>query len=94
MAILPLAPTDPSNLRGKSVLITGGASGLGLHAATYFAKSGAFVTIADVQDGSKITSDLKNAGYKTQYVRCDVTDWDSQVKAFQSALKFFARKDA
>jgi 5'-hydroxyaverantin dehydrogenase len=92
MAILPLTPTDPSNIKGLSVLITGGASGLGLHAATFFAKSGAFVTIADVQDGSKLATDLANQGYTAQFVCCDVTDWDSQVKAFQTALAFSPTK--
>jgi 5'-hydroxyaverantin dehydrogenase len=92
MAILPLTPTDPSNIKGFSVLITGGASGLGFHAATFFAKSGAFVTIADVQDGSKLATDLVNQGHRAQFVRCDVTDWDSQVKAFQTALAFSPTK--
>ncbi|KAH9205543.1 3-oxoacyl-reductase [Leptodontidium sp. 2 PMI_412] len=92
MAILPLAPTDPSNVRGLSVLITGGASGLGLHSATFFAKSGALVTIADVQDGSKIAADLASQGYTVQFVQCDVTDWDSLVNAFRTALNLSPNK--
>ncbi len=92
MPVQPLTPTNPSNLKGKSVLITGGASGLGLHAARFFSESGAYVTIADVQDGSQTATDLTNAGHKTQYIHCDVTNWDSQVKAFQSALKFSPTK--
>jgi 5'-hydroxyaverantin dehydrogenase len=82
MAITPLSPTDPSNLKGISILITGGASGLGKHAATFFAKSGAFVTIADIQVGSAIASELSEQGYKVQFVYCDITSWDSQVSAF------------
>ncbi|PVH97948.1 aflH/ adhA/ short chain alcohol dehydrogenase [Periconia macrospinosa] len=92
MAILPLAPTDASNVKGLSVLITGGASGLGLHAATFFAKSGALVTIADVQDGSKIAADLVSQGYTAQFVECDVTNWDSQVNAFRTALNMSPTK--
>ncbi len=92
MAIKALAPTEASNLKGLSVLITGGASGLGLSSATFFAKSGALITIADVQDGSKIAADLVDQGYKVQFVHCDARDWDSQVKAFQAALNFSPTK--
>ncbi|KAE8315253.1 hypothetical protein BDV41DRAFT_531498 [Aspergillus transmontanensis] len=88
MVISPLAPTDLSKLEGLSILITGGASGLGRSSAALFAKSGAFVTIADVQDGSEIVAELSGQGCKVQFVHCDVTDWDSQVRAFQAALKF------
>jgi 5'-hydroxyaverantin dehydrogenase len=92
MTISPLASVDPSNIKGLSVLITGGASGLGLHAATFFAKSGALVTIADIQDGSKIVTNLISDGYKAQFIQCDVADWNSQVKAFQAALNFSPTK--
>ncbi|KAL2812314.1 hypothetical protein BJX63DRAFT_432759 [Aspergillus granulosus] len=92
MAVIPLTPTDPSNLKGISILITGGASGLGQHAATFFAKSGAFVTIADIQDGSIIAAELVKEGYKVQFIHCDITSWVSQVSAFQAALKFSPTK--
>ena len=88
MAIDTLAPADLSNLVNKSVFITGGASGLGLHAATFFARSGAYVTIADVQDGSEISAELVKEGCHVQFVHCDVTSWDSQLNAFQAALNF------
>ncbi|KAL2833584.1 hypothetical protein BJY01DRAFT_239438 [Aspergillus pseudoustus] len=92
MAITALTPTDPSNLKGLSILITGGASGLGRHTATFFAKSGAYVTIADIQDGSSIASELTEQGHKVQFVQCDITNWESQVAAFQAALKFSPTK--
>ncbi|KAL3476658.1 hypothetical protein BJX99DRAFT_138178 [Aspergillus californicus] len=92
MTILPLSPADPSKLQGLSVIVTGGASGLGLHAATLLAKSGALVTIADIQDGSDIAASLCSQGHRVQYVHCDVTNWDSQVKAFQTALNFSPTK--
>ncbi|KAL4783588.1 hypothetical protein BJX76DRAFT_250920 [Aspergillus varians] len=92
MVITSLSPANPAKLKGLSVLITGGASGLGLHAATFFAESGAIVTIADIQDGSTIAAELSAKGHAVQFVHCDITDWDSQVKAFRSALTFSPTK--
>ncbi|KAK4175378.1 hypothetical protein QBC36DRAFT_347158 [Triangularia setosa] len=73
-----------STLRGKSVLITGGASGIGLATARAWAAAGAHVTIADIQPlgtGQKLADSLN-----ARYVWCDVTDWDSQVTAFKTAI--------
>ncbi|KAL4999826.1 hypothetical protein BDV10DRAFT_163907 [Aspergillus recurvatus] len=92
MAIALLSPISPSALHGLSVLITGGASGLGLSAARYLAASGAVVTIADIQDGAGIATELSSQGYSVQFVHCDITDWESQVKAFQAALAFSPTK--
>ncbi|RDW68738.1 uncharacterized protein DSM5745_08498 [Aspergillus mulundensis] len=94
MALNPLVPIDPSNLKGLSILITGGASGLGLSAARYLASSGAIVTIADIQDeaGTAIASNLGAQGCIVQYVHCDITDYESQVAAFRAALNFSPSK--
>ena len=85
-------PVDLSALKGKSVLITGGASGLGLATARNFAAAGAYVTIADIQPekevGEKITQELTSQGYHVTYTHCDVTSWESQIKAFKAALAF------
>lgn len=40
---------DVAFLKGKSALITGGASGIGLATARAWATAGAYVTIADIQ---------------------------------------------
>jgi len=83
-----------SNLAHKSIIITGGASGLGLATATRFAEHGAYVTLADVQDdlGHKHTADLSSKGYKVTYVHCDTTSWSSSVAAFKHAVNFSPRK--
>jgi 5'-hydroxyaverantin dehydrogenase len=86
---------DLSALKGKSVLITGGASGLGLATAREFAAAGAYVTIADIQPveaGEKIVRQLTNQSYKVTYAYCDVTNWESQVKAFKTAIMFAPQK--
>lgn len=78
-----------SALKGKSVLITGGASGLGLATARSFAAAGAYVTIADLQDvGEEIAQELTSQGHHARYAHCDVTSWESQIKAFKAAIIF------
>jgi|SRR5947209_15234016 len=86
---------DLSSLKGKSALITGGASGLGLATAREFAGAGAYVTIADIQPveaGEKIVQELTNQNHKVTYAYCDVTNWESQIKAFKTAIMFAPQK--
>ena len=83
-------PLDSSNLNDRSVLITGGASGIGLACAEAFASHGSFVTIADLQQeaGTAAATDLTSKGYKVQFIFCDVTSYNSQCSAFKSAITF------
>ncbi|KAK6078065.1 short chain dehydrogenase reductase family oxidoreductase [Seiridium cupressi] len=77
---------DLTQIRGKSAFITGGASGIGLATARAWAAAGAYVTIADIQPtevGEKLASELN-----ANYVCCDVTNWDSQIAAFKSAIMY------
>lgn len=77
---------DASHLKGKSVLITGGASGLGAAFARAFAKAGAFVTIADISRNSGLALEEELTKASAKYVFCDVASWKSQVEAFKTAI--------
>jgi 5'-hydroxyaverantin dehydrogenase len=83
------ATPDTSSLKDKSVLITGGASGIGLACAEAFTSHGALVTIADLQQeaGDAAAKQLSSKG-KAQFVQCNVTDYQSQFAAFKSAIEF------
>lgn len=67
-------------LEGKVAIITGGASGFGESTVRLFARHGAIVVIADVQDeqGKSISQELGSSG-NVSYVHCDVTS-DIDVK--------------
>jgi len=87
------SPFDPSTLKDKSVLVTGGVSGIGALTAALFARHGARVTVADIneQQGRAFAEDIERAGTHINFIATDVTDWTSQVQAFKSAIKFSGR---
>jgi 3-oxoacyl-[acyl-carrier protein] reductase len=68
-------PKTPDYFAGKTIIITGAASGIGRATAQIFAREGANVVCADVNEaGVKETAGLVNAkGSQTLAVRVDVT---------------------
>lgn len=81
---------DTSNLQGRSVLVTGGAAGIGLACARKLAEAGAIVTISDLQHdvGTSVVQDMLGQGHKVQFVPCDVTSYAAQVDMFEKAIRF------
>ncbi|CAK7238081.1 hypothetical protein SEUCBS140593_010310 [Sporothrix eucalyptigena] len=85
------AELDLAGLKDKSVLITGGGSGLGLAYANAFAKAGAFVTIVDFNKDAGQAAE-KALAPKAVFVPCDVRKWEDQVAAFEAAVIKSPRK--
>ncbi|MER5846524.1 SDR family NAD(P)-dependent oxidoreductase [Streptomyces sp. NPDC002012] len=71
----PLAPAD-QEFAGKTALITGGASGIGLALAHRLAAGGASVVVADYDEANarRAVAELESAGAKAAAVAMDVTD--------------------
>ncbi|MEO3431821.1 SDR family NAD(P)-dependent oxidoreductase [Inquilinus sp. CAU 1745] len=65
---------DYPSLRGRSVLITGGASGIGASMVAAFAAQGARVGFIDIDDGAAETVQQAAKGSRPAYRRADVTD--------------------
>ncbi|GAB4833286.1 hypothetical protein Ancab_031532 [Ancistrocladus abbreviatus] len=68
-------------LNGKVAIITGGASGFGESTVRLFARHGAKVIIADIQDqkGILLSTNINSHGGEVTYIHCDVSN-ESDVK--------------
>ncbi|KAF2172703.1 hypothetical protein M409DRAFT_16664 [Zasmidium cellare ATCC 36951] len=77
-------PVDKSKIKGKSVIITGGANGMGEVAARRFIIDGAFVTVGDmdVKRGEALEAELKG---RLKFVKCNIKSWEDQVALFDAA---------
>ncbi|CAN1306708.1 Short chain aldehyde dehydrogenase 1 [Linum perenne] len=79
-------------LQGKVALITGGASGIGESTAKLFAKHGAKVVIADVQDelGQTLAKTIQSSA---SYVHCNVTHEPDVQNAVDTAVSLHGKLD-
>ncbi len=82
-------------LAGKVALLTGAAVGLGRAAATRFAREGASVVVADVneRDGAALAEQLKSEGFDALFVRTDVSQECAVHALFETALSRYGRLD-
>lgn len=82
-------------LKGKSALITGGASGLGKETAATMAAEGVRVMIADVNEQTleAARSELAASGAEIEAVRLDVRDMDQCRAAVARTITRFGRLD-
>ncbi len=73
-------------LAGWSVIVTGGASGIGRSTALLLARSGCKVTIADLNTdaGAETVAQIRSEQGEAQYVHTDITD-DPAVEAMVAA---------
>jgi len=63
------------HLEGKKAIITGAATGIGAVTSQTFAREGAGVVVADINDdqAEKTVADIRAAGGEAHFVHCDVT---------------------
>lgn len=84
-----------SSFKGKSVLVTGGASGIGRAAAISFAQEGARVTVSDVDvaGGEQTVADIRQAGGEAQFVRADIAKSAEVEEMVASVVAAYGRLD-
>jgi NAD(P)-dependent dehydrogenase (short-subunit alcohol dehydrogenase family) len=90
-----MAPVESSGLRGKSIFITGAASGLGAALAALLARDGADIVAADIdRAGAAATAAALGAmGARAHPIGLDVGDPVGAALAIDEALDTFGRLD-
>lgn len=83
------------SLGGKSVLVTGGANGIGAASARLFAAYGAKVAVADIDQeaGQQVAADIEKAGGEALFVRADVSSADDVDAMVAAVVDRFGRLD-
>lgn len=84
-------------LKGKTIVVTGGGSGLGKAMATYFLELGANVVITsrNIDKLNTVKEELeKQTGGKVLAVKCDVRNYDEVEVMVEAAVNEFGTVDA
>jgi NAD(P)-dependent dehydrogenase (short-subunit alcohol dehydrogenase family) len=87
--------TGRRRFENASVIVTGGASGIGKSAACMFAAEGADVSIFDVQDslGNAVVSEIAVANGRATYVHADVADAPAVDRAVSMVVQRIGKID-
>lgn len=82
-------------IKGKSIIVTGGSSGIGQAAAFLFTENGAKVTIADVngEDGESTVAEIGRRGGEAQFVRTEISNASEVEAMVQKAVARYGRLD-
>ncbi|GAM33517.1 hypothetical protein TCE0_011r00466 [Talaromyces pinophilus] len=83
-------PPNLENVKNKSVIVTGGANGMGEAMVRAFVAAGAFVTFGDLAiRGTEIEKELNgpdpDQSPKAAFVKCDIRDWNDMINLFETA---------
>lgn len=82
------------NLRGKSAIVTGGASGIGRSTAHMLATEGAHVVVADLSSaGRQTVAEITESGGNACFIPVDVTDPSSVSELVDKTVTMFGSLD-
>ena len=82
-------------MSNKVMIVSGGASGLGLAAGVKFAKNGYNIVIIDIDEekGKKAEQQIKDLGQDAVFCRCDISNQEQVQQAAQVTKERFGRAD-
>jgi L-fucose dehydrogenase len=83
------------NLKGKVILVTGGASGIGEAIVREAAKEGAIPVIVGrtAQKGEKLVAELKKQGHASLFIQCELSQETDCVEVVDQVLERYNRID-
>ncbi len=90
-----MAILDRFDIKGRSALVTGAASGIGLAYAEAMAEAGAAVSLTDIdgEGAEREAARLREAGYEARADQLDVSDFDAVTAAFDAHAKAYGGLD-
>jgi len=80
-------------VRGKTVIVTGGAQGVGRYIATTFDNDGAKVIVADIAPMDNVVNEIESTGAEYMAVRTNVTDEGSVRSLMNQVYQKWGRID-
>ena len=82
-----------NSFEGKVAVITGGASGIGYALASEFAKNGAKIVIADIEEAAleKTERELSGIAGPIAALKCDVRDFEELVSLREQVIERFGK---
>ena len=83
------------NFTDKVVIVTGASAGIGKATAMAFAKHGAKVVVADInqQDGEAVVTEITQAGGIAMFVPCDVTNEQQVMSLVDATVEAYGKLD-
>ncbi len=86
---------DFVDFREKTVIVTGGAQGIGKGICEAFADQGASVIIADIDQeaGEETQAAIQKAGGKAIFIKTDVTNENEIIHLIEQTIQFFGKID-
>ena len=83
------------SLEGKTAIVTGAASGIGLGVARHLAEAGAIIALLDINEkkGPKIAKDIQTQGGRAKFYACDVSQSSHCRKTIDDVSKDFGKLD-
>ena len=83
------------NMKGKTAVVTGAASGIGAGISKFFADAGITVVMADINEelAKCVQSEIASAGNNAVFIKCDVTKESDCKTLVDAVVEKFGRID-